>query len=79
VIEAGEGNLRGAVELWQKAFNREPYRSAIGIDLALAFCESGQTEEARKYIQRVLEFNPDYGEARELLKNMSADPVKCKP
>src|SRR5260370_37919302 len=59
IFEAQAGNLRRAVELWQGPFERVPYRSAIGINLAMAFCVAGQTDEARRYVQRVLEFNPD--------------------
>jgi len=78
VLEAGEGNLGRAVELWQTAFDRMPHRSAIGLNLAMAFCDAGQVAEGRKYVQRVLDFNPDFNQARQLLKNMNADPAKCK-
>jgi Flp pilus assembly protein TadD len=78
VLEASDGHLGRAVQLWQGAFERLPHRSAIGINLALAFCGSGQVEQARKYAQRVLEFNPDSREAQSLMKNLSADPVSCK-
>jgi len=27
----------------------------------MTFCGAGQKEEARRYVLRVLEFNPDYG------------------
>jgi len=78
VLEAGEGNLRRAAELWRSAFDRAPHRSLIGIDLAITFCEAGHVDVARGYIQRVLEFNPDSAEARSLAKNLNADPVRCK-
>jgi Tfp pilus assembly protein PilF len=78
-IEARAGNLRRAVELWQGAFERVPYRSAIGMNLAMAFCAAGQKEEARHYVERVLEFNPDFGKARQLMTHLNGDPVQCKP
>jgi Flp pilus assembly protein TadD len=78
-LEARAGHLRRAVELWQGAFARVPNRSVIGIDLAIAFCAAGQKEEARVYVQRVLEFNPDYENGKRMLANLSADPVRCKP
>jgi Flp pilus assembly protein TadD len=78
VLEAGDGDLGDAIELWQKAFSEAPYRSAIGMNLAMAFCDSGQTEKARRYAQEVLDFNPDFATGRELLKNLNADPAKCK-
>ncbi len=79
ILEAKEGNLRRAVELWQGAFARVPERSAIGVNLGMAFCVAGQTEEARKYVERVLEFNPDYGKAKSLMVHLKGDPVECKP
>jgi len=78
-LEAKAGNLRRAVELWQKAFDRVPHRSEIGMNLAMAFCVAGQKDDARQYVQRVLEFNPDYGDAKRLLAHLNGDPVKCKP
>ena len=79
VLEAGEGHLARAVQLWQGAFDRLPHRSAIGINLAMAFCGTGQVSEARRYIERVLDFNPDSPEAQRLAQHMNADPVSCKP
>jgi len=79
ILEARSGNLRRAVELWQGAFKRVPHRSAIGMNLAMVFCSAGQKEEARHYVQRVLEFNPDYGKAKSLLVHLNGDPVQCKP
>jgi tetratricopeptide (TPR) repeat protein len=78
-LEAQAGNLRRAVELWQGAFARVPYRSAIGMDLAMVFCATGQKEEARRYVLRVLDFNPDFTKAKRLLAHLNADPVECKP
>ena len=79
IVEARAGNLRHAVELWQGAFARVPDRSAIGMNLAMAFCVAGQKDVARKYVVRVLEFNPDYGKAKSLLGNMSRDAGECRP
>jgi tetratricopeptide (TPR) repeat protein len=79
ILEAQAGNLRRAVELWQGPFERVPYRSAIGINLAMAFCVAGQTDEARRYVQRVLEFNPDYGKARQLLSHLNGETGQCRP
>lgn len=79
ILEARAGNLRRAVALWQGAFERVPYRSAIGMNLAMVFCVAGQKEEARKYVMRVLEFNPDYEKAKHLLVHLNGDPVQCRP
>jgi len=78
-MEARAGNLRRAVALWQGAFERAPHRSEIGMDLAMAFCAAGQKDVSRQYVQRVLEFNPDYANSKRLMENLNRDPVKCKP
>jgi tetratricopeptide (TPR) repeat protein len=79
ILEARAGNLRRAVELWNPAFARVPNRSAIGMDLAITFCVAGQKDIARKYVERVLEFNPDYHKAKSLLTNLAKDPAECRP
>lgn len=79
VLEAKQGNLRDAVKLWQQAFARVPYRSVIGMDLAMAFCAAGQRDEARQYVERVLEFNPDYGKAKEMLAALEGKSGRCGP
>ena len=49
------------------------------MNLAMAFCVAGQSEDARKYLERVLEFNPDYLKAKQLLAHLGEDPVRCRP
>jgi tetratricopeptide (TPR) repeat protein len=77
VLEAQSGQLREAAALWQDAFRRAPGRSEIGMNLARAFCSTGQFSDARNYTMRVLQFNPDLGEAKALLKQLNADPPGC--
>jgi Flp pilus assembly protein TadD len=78
-LEMRGGNAQRAVGLWQAALERAPFRSAIGINLAMAFCVAGQKEDARKYVQQVLNFNPDDGKARSLMAHLNHDPVRCRP
>jgi Flp pilus assembly protein TadD len=77
VIEAKSGHLGEAVKLWQGAFERAPGKSGIGMNLARAFCASRQVEEARSYVERVLRFNPDLSEAKQMLQRLSVSPPKC--
>lgn len=79
VLEAKTGHLADAVKLWQAVFEKAPYRSKVGLNLAYAFCESHQSEQARDYTLRVLEFDPDQPGAKALLKNLSSTPPKCGP
>ncbi|MGH9496558.1 MAG: tetratricopeptide repeat protein [Candidatus Sulfotelmatobacter sp.] len=79
ILDAQSGDTQDAVKLWQGAFTRVPYRSEIGMDLAMVFCAAGQKNIALKYVQRVLEFNPDYSKGRSLLEHMEASPAGCRP
>ncbi|MGC2477149.1 MAG: multiheme c-type cytochrome [Candidatus Sulfotelmatobacter sp.] len=78
-LEARAGHLQPAVHLWQQSFEREPYRSIIGMNLSLAFCVDGQVDVARRYLARVLQFDPDSTKAKQLWAHLNADPVQCKP
>jgi Flp pilus assembly protein TadD len=77
VLEARSGQPKEAVSLWQDAFRRAPGRSEIGINLARAFCSTRQFNDARNYTMRVLQFNPDLGQAKTMLKQLNADPPTC--
>jgi Flp pilus assembly protein TadD len=77
VLEAGTGNLRHAVELWRGPFDRAPWRSEIGIDIALAYCAADQFDIAKTYIDRVLEFNPDLSTARNMKTQITSTPPRC--
>jgi hypothetical protein len=79
VIEARSGHLTRAIELWQPAFDRAPGRSSIGMNLARTLCEEGQTEEAKKFVSRVLRFNPDLSKAKKLLQHLNDTPPTCTP
>jgi tetratricopeptide (TPR) repeat protein len=79
VIEAQAGNLPDAMKLWQNAFQRAPARSSIGLNLARAECAAGKFNEARTYILRVLEFNPDLPSAKKLLHSLNSTPASCTP
>jgi len=79
VLEAREGHVREAVKFWQAAFQRAPGRSGIGMNIAKAFCDAGHIDEARSYVLRVLDFNPDLGEAKRLLQHLNRVPPSCVP
>jgi len=78
VIDAKVGHLQEAVKLWQGAFERAPYRSGIGMNLAKTFCETKQYNAARDYVLRVLEFNPDLSSAKELLNRLNSSSPSCQ-
>lgn len=78
VIEATRGHLREAVRLWEDAFQRAPGQSRIGMNIARVLCDAGQPSSARDYVLRVLEFNPDLPEAKNLLQLLNGSTPKCK-
>lgn len=78
VIEAQAGNLERAVQLWESAFYRAPGNTVIGMNLCKVLWQQGKQAQAREELKRVLEFNPDFPEAEELLREWSgatSDPV----
>jgi Cytochrome c554 and c-prime len=77
VIEARRGHAREAVKLWEDAFQRAPGQSSIGMNIARVLCDAGQVDHARDYVVRVLEFNPDLGEAKNLLQRLNGPAPKC--
>lgn len=77
-IEANRGHLREALKLWQDAFQRAPGQSRIGMNIARLFCDTAQSNNARDYVLRVLEFNPDLPEAKNLLQQLNDGYRKCK-
>ena len=79
VIEAKSANSRAAVALWQRAFQLAPGRSEIGLDLAREYCLSGKIDEARDVMLRVLEFNPDLGAAKGMLRRLNRASPSCEP
>jgi Flp pilus assembly protein TadD len=77
VIEAQAGNADRAIKLWQGPFDRIPGRSEVGMNLALLYCSTGKMEKARTTIAQVLKFNPDLTSARNLQRQLNADPATC--
>jgi tetratricopeptide (TPR) repeat protein len=77
VMEANAGHFDKAIALWKPAFERAPERSSLGLNLARGLCLSGRADEVRATITRMLEFNPDSGAGRGMLKQLESGEVKC--
>lgn len=77
VIEAQQGHLPLALHLWQDAFTRTPYRSSIGMNIVRANCATGNFAAAEQAAARVLEFNLDFGPAKEMLRQLQGSPPTC--
>jgi len=77
VIEAQQGHLLDALRLWQDAFDRAPDRSSIGMNIARADCATGDFAAAKAAVSRLLEFNPDFGPARKIIRELEGYPPRC--
>ena len=77
VIEAQSGSVQKALQLWKPAFEREPWRSSIGMNLARVDCNLGNSSEAQASLKRVLQFNPDFPEARSFLGGIDSRTIPC--
>jgi hypothetical protein len=66
-----------ALRLWKPAFEREPWRGSIGMNLARVDCNLGNSSDARASIKRVLQFNPDFPEARSFLHGIETRTISC--
>jgi Flp pilus assembly protein TadD len=77
VIEAQQGHLSDALRLWQDAFDRAPYRSTIGMNIARADCATGNFSAAKAAVSRALEFSPDFDPAKKMLRELEGYPPRC--
>jgi predicted CXXCH cytochrome family protein len=77
VIEAQSGSAEKALTLWRDASQRAPWRTSIGMNMARLACDLGNTEEAKISLRRCLQFNPDFPEARQFLRELESQPAPC--
>jgi Tfp pilus assembly protein PilF len=68
VIYARRGLVQKALRLWSSTFDANPQESELGVDLAIGLCAVGDADDAERVLLRVLKHNPDFGQARRLLK-----------
>lgn len=66
VLEAGQGDLRGAVQLLQRLITADPSQTRAGLDLVLIRCQLGQLQELPEFLERLQESNPDFEPLRTL-------------
>jgi len=77
VLEAQSGSIERALALWKGAFQRAPWRSSIGMNIAELSCNLGNAEEAKLALRRVLQFNPDFPEATLFLHQLENQATPC--
>jgi hypothetical protein len=47
------------------------------MNLARSYCAAGRFNLARDKVMRVLEFNPDLGEAKQMMRELDQAPANC--
>jgi FimV-like protein len=75
-IYSQRGRLKEGVTLLQEAAVRAPHLPAIHLHLAEALVQSGNKDEARRILQRLLKEQPQFPErerAQKLLDSMRSD------
>jgi tetratricopeptide (TPR) repeat protein len=68
------GRLAEAIPEYEAALKIEPNSVAVQFNLALALTKLGRESEALAYVGKVLKSDPDYGPARQLLKQLRGKP-----
>lgn len=77
LLNAGQRHYREAIRLWNTAFGYDPTQVGAGMNLAIIECEMGERGAAEKSLDRVLEFEPDYGKARDVLAAVESGQHEC--
>lgn len=77
LLKANERQYREAVALWERAFGNDPAQPKAGMNLAVVECGLGNREAALGALRRILEFSPDYGQARQLAAEIHSGPHVC--
>ena len=78
VMLAQNGDLAGAVALWQSAFDHDPEQLAAGYDLAVVECALGNPAVANQTLSRLLLFSPDNENARKLHTAIGNGTLACE-
>ena len=55
------------------AFELNPRNDKVAVDYAQAFCEKGNSEEAKNILTQLLERNASYGPASRMLASLSGE------
>ncbi len=77
LLKTADRQYGAAAELLQRAFQADPVQLQAGRNLALVQCGLGRKEAALGTIERILEFSPDDGQARELEREIRSGRHGC--
>jgi hypothetical protein len=77
-IEAQQHQYSSAVRLWKQVLDNDPAASAAGLNLAIVECSAGDPAQAREALERVLAFDPDNDEARNMRASLVDGNLACR-
>jgi hypothetical protein len=77
LLKAGDRRYAEAIDLWRQAFAEDPVQLKAGMNLAIVECGLGRKEAALGTLQRILDFAPDDGQARDLLRGIRSGARPC--
>jgi Flp pilus assembly protein TadD len=78
VILAERGQPARALDVWRPAFERHPDASELGVDLAVAMCQTGDWKDAEQTVRTVLAHNPDFEPGRQVGAALARGPLACR-
>ena len=65
-----QGHYEEAIRLFKEALKISPALVLVRLNLAVALIKVGRETEARPVLQKALEFNPSFADARNLLNQI---------
>jgi predicted CXXCH cytochrome family protein len=78
IIEAQQHRYVEAVVLWSEVYAGDPAELEAGMNLAIVECGAGQPEAAVRTLERILQFAPDDGRARDMREEIRTGKQGCR-
>jgi Flp pilus assembly protein TadD len=77
LLKASDRQYGEAIALWERAFSNDPAQVRAGMNLAVVQCGLGSREAALGTLEKILEFSPDDGQARQLATEIRSGRHVC--
>jgi tetratricopeptide (TPR) repeat protein len=77
LLKAGDRQYGEAIDLLGRAFQEDPVQLKAGMNLAIMQCGLGKKEAALGTLDRILAFSPDYGQARDFVREIRSGRHGC--
>ena len=77
LIDAQQHRYGEAARLWGEVYEHDPSELDAGMNLAIVECGAGDREKALRALERILQFAPDEGRARNMLEAIQTGKLRC--